>query len=284
VAVCSNCGKSIGFLRRLTGGGLCPDCEKQKRDERDRARSDYQGALNRLASGELQPAQAASLLEAAGPRADLSESERASLKAGAFRGYTDTILADDILSEDEEQTFEQTADALGIDQDAMGAQFRDVMDRLVIARVNDGRLPEVEPSFMTKRSEVVHAEVPASLLKEVTIRERHGGYRYGGFSFRVAKGVRFNTGQAFPPRTAMRQEIQQEDTGILAITSLRCMFIGQGGTTVEMPYTKLVNLGLFSDAIQFHLSNRKRAPLFALGSNIEPVAAVINAAAQHSQD
>jgi hypothetical protein len=139
----------------------------------------------------------------------------------------------------------------------MGAQFRDVMDRLLVARVNDGRLPVVpNPTIMTKRGEVVHGEVPAALLKTVTVREQHGSYGYQGVSFRIAKGVRYSTGVGRKPRVTTHQEIQTEDTGMLVITSQRVVFVGQGGTTIEMPYSKLVNLTLYTDGLDFHLSMR----------------------------
>jgi hypothetical protein len=285
VAVCAHCGKQIGFFRRLIGGGLCPECEKQRSEAREQARAEYRAALDRLARGQLQPAEAVPLLETAGPNADLSASEQVSLKAEAFRGYADTILSDDILSTDEEETFEQTADALGIDENAMGSQFRDVMDRLMVARVNDGRLPEVSaPSIMTKRGEVVHAEVPASLLKTVTVREQRGGYGYQGVSFRIAKGVRYSTGVGRKPRVTTHTEVQVDDSGILVITSQRIVFIGQGGTTLEMPYPKLVNMTVYTDGLDFHLSNRKKAPTFQFGASPDVAAALINAAAQAAQD
>jgi hypothetical protein len=61
------------------------------------------------------------------------------------------------------------------------------------------------------------------------------------------------------------------------------VFVGQGGTTLEMPYSKLVQMSLFTDGIDFHLSNRKKAPTFQLGANPDAVAAVVNAAAQKAQ-
>jgi hypothetical protein len=47
--------------------------------------------------------------------------------------------------------------------------------------------------------------------------------------------------------------------------------------TIEMPYTKLLNVTVFSDGIQFHQSNRQTAPLFRV-PNGEVVAAIVHAA------
>jgi hypothetical protein len=70
--------------------------------------------------------------------------------------------------------------------------------------------------------------------------------------------------------------MQVADSGTLSISSQRAVFIG-ARKTIEMPYTKLVNLSVFSDGIQFHLSNRQTAPLFRLQGG-EVVAAAVNAA------
>ncbi len=58
------------------------------------------------------------------------------------------------------------------------------------------------------------------------------------------------------------------------------MFIG-AKKTVEMPYSKLASLGVFTDGVQFHQSNRQTAPLFKVPDG-EAVAAVVNAAARRA--
>jgi hypothetical protein len=50
--------------------------------------------------------------------------------------------------------------------------------------------------------------------------------------------------------------------------------------TLDMPLPKLVNLNVFSDGVQFHMSNRVNAPLFQISEGSEIVAAIVNAAAQ----
>jgi hypothetical protein len=68
---------------------------------------------------------------------------------------------------------------------------------------------------------------------------------------------------------------------MLAVTNKRALYV-VSGETVEMPYSKLVNLTVSSDGILFHLSNRVNAPLFAIKSGSDVVAAVVNAAVQTS--
>jgi hypothetical protein len=50
-----------------------------------------------------------------------------------------------------------------------------------------------------------------------------------------------------------------------------------------MPYAKLVNLTVYGDGIQFHLSNRVNAPLFKIMHGSDIVAAIVNMAAQQAE-
>jgi hypothetical protein len=76
-------------------------------------------------------------------------------------------------------------------------------------------------------------------------------------------------------------KLQVADTGVLAITNKRAVYTGSR-KTVDMPYSKLENLTVYSDGIVVHLSNRVNAPLFAIKSGGDVVAAVVNAAAQRT--
>src|SRR5207249_55925 len=71
-----------------------------------------------------------------GPAA-LSGRERERLGGQALRAYADRVLADDVLSDAEEQAFLGVCDAVGLDDQAWTTKYRDIMFRLVIAKVND---------------------------------------------------------------------------------------------------------------------------------------------------
>lgn len=207
----------------------------------------------------------------------LSDKERRTLGDAAFERYAEVVLADDILSEAEEDALTDLADALGVDQEALRTRHKPVLNRLVVARVNDDRLPVIdEPVLMVKKDEVVHLETQAVLLKEVAQREYRGGY--SGVSFRVAKGVRFHTGGFRGHSVVVGTKLQPADSGVLSVSSRRAVFLG-ANTTIEFAYPKLVNLEVFNDGIRFHVSNRQTAHLFRLESG-EVVAATINAAMQ----
>jgi len=50
-----------------------------------------------------------------------------------------------------------------------------------------------------------------------------------------------------------------------------------------MQYSKLDNITVYTDGIQFHMSNRVNAPLFTMQQGADIVAALVNAAAQKAQ-
>ena len=104
-------------------------------------------------------------------------------KKTALTRYADQVLEDDILSEDEERAFLDHATSLGVES---LAKYPEVLNRLLIARVNDGRLPTIQdPHLLAKPDEEVHLETDAILMKEVTVRE----WRGSGFSFPITKGM-----------------------------------------------------------------------------------------------
>jgi hypothetical protein len=281
-ATCSNCGKELGFFRRLTGGtgAQCADCTARQKEAQQKAQQDYRSLVASLSDGASLP-EALPRIKQLEANAGFSTHELQEINATALRSYAETALADDLLTADEEHAFSDVAKALGYDQDAIETQHRDLLKRMVVAKVNDGRLDEIDdPHLMTKRSEVVHAEVPAGLLKEVVKREMRAGY--GGVSFRVAKGVRFHAGGARGHSVVTGTEVQVADWGVLSVSSKRVVFAGER-STIEIPYTKLVALNVFEDGVQLNASNRKNAPVFRLDT-AEAIAATINAAAQRIEE
>jgi hypothetical protein len=77
-------------------------------------------------------------------------------------------------------------------------------------------------------------------------------------------------------------ELQVDDEGPLVITSKRAVFRGARHAT-EVPWSRLLGLNVFDDGIQFHISNRKSAPLFRV-ENGNLVAAAVNAVVQANLD
>ena len=189
------------------------------------------------------------------------------------------MTADGRLSEEREDAFVELMGALGMDEQALEAQHPGFVGQVVMGRLKDGRLPVADsPRLMARRGEVVHLEVPATLLKEVVDREYRGGYR--GVSFRIAKGVSYRVGGVRGRSVVTGSHLEPADHGVLSISSSRAVFLGNA-RSMEFPYAKLLNLEVFTDGIRLHSSNRQAAPLFRVtGVSGDVVAATLNAAVQ----
>jgi hypothetical protein len=253
---------------------------QEEKQQIDAARSEYDAFIASAAAGE--PDQIRALAVEFGRKpglAALSQRERQKRGGAAFRTYAENVLADDYLTVDEEMAFTEVAEALDVKQEDLETTFRDVLRRMVIARANDGRLGAIAaPQLMVKKNEVVHLETAAALMKEVTLREWRGGS--SGFSFPIVKGVRYRTGSTRGRSVVVGTEMQVEDTGIFAVTSQRLAYMGTR-KTMEVLYTKLMNIDVFTDGVRVHASNRQKAPLFRLEDGMgDVVAATINAAMQ----
>ena len=51
---------------------------------------------------------------------------------------------------------------------------------------------------------------------------------------------------------------------------------------MEMPLSKLVNITLFTDGVQLHMSNRVNAPLFLVGNMAQVVGAAVAKAVERA--
>ena len=196
-----------------------------------------------------------------------------------FRAHVEQALDDDILSATEEADLFAWAETQGI-TDRDWPKFRDLLDRMLIASVNDGRLPDItsQATIVLKPGERAHYVVTASLMKEVTLREFRGGSH--GFSFPIVKGVRFRTGSFRGKSVVVGTQMQVADQGGCWVTSLRVVFTGQR-KTLDLPYAKLANLNVFTDGVSFNMTNRQTVPLLKVPSG-QVVAAIVNAAAQRA--
>lgn len=249
------------------------------RNEKRDAQSVYRSAVLALSSTDDVMTAIATLPSDAA----LSRSDVQRVNDDAFRRLSERFLDGDILTEDEERELMAASESLGIKQERLDAEFKDILYRLVVSKVNDGRMPILQRSdarIVLKRNEVAHATMFVSLMKEQTLREYRGGY--SGFSFQVVKGVRYHTGTTRGHSVVVGTQIITEDTGVLTITSSRAVFTGSR-KNLEFAYPKLLQVQVFTDGIRLAVSNRQQPSLFKLDSG-DVAAAIINAAAQKMLD
>lgn len=265
MATCANCGRSLGFLGGLKGQRLCKSCSEVAERARTTAEQEYNATLLELISSPAPVADIQSRLPVLAQQAGLSDETRQALHLETCRYYMGHALEDDHLTQQEETRLKDIAEALGIDQDTFNEEFDDLLPQLIVAKVNDGRLPVLsDPKIVLKKGEVAHMSTEAVILKEVAVRQsRHGLW----------------TG----PSVVVGYRSEIEDVGLLTVTSQRVVYAGDR-KTIEMPFSKLVSLNVVEDSVRFNMSNRKNAPSFEVTSGRgHVIAAIVNAAAQQGE-
>lgn len=199
------------------------------------------------------------------------------LNVDTFEVLAEAALADDLLSVAEEHSLLNAATALGVDSTRLASGFPDILDRLAVTRVNDGRIPTLDDGPLPlKRGETAHAIVAGQLLKEVAVREYRGGY--SGFSFQIVKGVRYHVGSTRDRSVVVGTQVEVADTGLLEVTSHRAVFLGSK-RSLEFAYPKLLDITPYSDGIRLAVSNRQTPSVFKIPHGSQAVAAIITAAA-----
>jgi len=128
-------------------------------------------------------------------------------------------------------------------------------------------------SFILKQNEVplfgTKAEVIEERKRRVTQRTTSGGRRnYGGFSFRVAKGIYYHTGSSAPasPRQTTVQsseytELVAADNGDFLVTNQRILFKGNRSRGIAILKNKLAAIDIDPDqgALMIIQENKKPA-------------------------
>jgi hypothetical protein len=223
-AICSTCGAHLGMGRRLTGATRCEGCEDAARRAQEAARQATEARATRILY--------------------------------LVQGY----IEDEQLSEQEESGLIAAAHAEGMTQAEFNSIINPYTHQMLIARFNAGRIaPLASCAIFLKAGERAALEVDAQLLKEVVDREMQGGSH--GYSFHIAKGVTYRTGQFRAKSVVVGSHLEAADTGTLTVTTQRAVFKGLRHT-VEADLKKLVGVNLFDDGIQLHVSNRKNASQF----------------------
>src|SRR4051794_30723464 len=282
--VCPECGKNVRQPRD-PGEFLCPDCghpgpfaspdQKGAWEAKQSGLARYQEILGQIvAGGDIQTL--TPQLNTAAAAGGLVDPDTRAYRVGALTNLATSATADDLLTPNESERLEALASTFALRWEDLP---RELVSKISVSAINGGILPEVaQPHVLAKKGETVHLERSASLMREVAVRQYQGGYQ--GFSFPIGKtGVRYRVGGAKGHSVQVGTQLQVADTGILAVTNKRAVYLGTR-KTVDMQYSKLDNITVYTDGIQFHMSNRVNAPLFTMQQGADIVAALVNAAAQ----
>jgi hypothetical protein len=132
---------------------------------------------------------------------------------------------------------------------------------LLIRLIEGGELPQLPPEtcqLNLQEEELAHVKFNASLLEERTIRS---GYRggYSGFSFRIAKGVRWHIGGSAGGFTSEKAYTPVSE-GFLYLTNQRIAFLGRP-KSLAFPWKKVLGVNPYQDGILVYV-NRAKCPFF----------------------
>jgi hypothetical protein len=267
---------------------LCPHCgqpgpfasvdQASRFSERESARAAYTELLAAITTGPTGMSDGSELAKVR-DTARFTAAELEAMNLDAVRPAVATAVADDLITPEERSHLDDLLSTLGVSWDDVRRSDPELYEHAFVSSINGGQLPQVaSPHILQKLGEIVHYECEAILMREVAVRQYQGGY--SGFSFPIGKtGIRYKVGGSRGHSAQVGTQVQVADSGVLSITNKRAVYTGSR-KTVDMPYTKLVNLSVYRDGIQFHLSNRVNAPLFKMSAGSDIVAAIVNMAAQ----
>jgi hypothetical protein len=242
------------------------------------AAKNYRNLLAATAQGKTDLVRARKRLDELAHEAKLSAQTQLLLLTDTANGVLDRLLADS-LPEARESEIVSILDSIGVNNDFLrdhATAFADFVVRIAVARANAGRLEILrDHGIVLKDDEVAHLQVRASLMKEVRRTTR----TYGGFSFRLAKGIYYHVGSSSVG--SVSTSLEEADSGTLTVTSRRVIYTGQRQSR-EMLHSKIMAVNTYDDGIEFNLSNRQNAPLFRLQKGFgHMLAATLNAAMHH---
>lgn len=279
MANCVDCNASVGIFDRLRGRDLCSDCSQRRADAREKALVEYEQLLRAVANPNVDIGTVGEQFTRVIVHTGLSDDDVRQTQIDAFCNYAQAALIDDSLTVDEEARLFDIAELFGLaleDDDVTAAlNALTLWPRLMVARANDGRLFERDDAPVALRNgEAAYFHMFAELLKRQAVKEWQSAS--AGVSFRVAKGVRFSTGQSRGRMVTIGSTLAAVDHGTLVATNRRIVFLGED-RSIEILLPRIISLELFNDAVRIHASGRAAPPLFRMPEGYANVfAATVN--------
>jgi hypothetical protein len=246
------------------------------RRRHNRARELYQHHLeDALVDGVLTEGEADEL---AGLRQDhaLSEAEVRMVALTIYRRALHNAMADSRITTEEEATLRRLQKLLGLGDADLRDDRRQMQRVHLLAKIERGELPRVDPPVVLDSGEICHWVVQARLAQKLTIP---GPARppFASLQFQVNDGAPFHVdGERSPLRD--NEEILPLDMGMLLVTSRRILFRGaRRGAT--LPHVKLEGIELFEDGLRLEAAANEPSLLFLL-DDAELSAAILLSAAR----
>jgi hypothetical protein len=240
---CASCGRRATLWMRLSQRDRCSSCRASDQAGLENRRAVFLGVLTALEP--LTPVTERQQLVLAGtsPR-DVGDGWHRRYSMSALRYMIDACLADERLTEPEEEWLRGVAGLLGVDLDRIARDDRSLFDHMALARVADGRMPNVRSGGIALgRREVCHLASDAELIA----RGPEGTAPRGGSP--VWRGVPLRFDDVSKIAVRLPANARALDRGTIAVTSRRIVFRGKRGV-IEIQHGTIAGFTLFADGLR----------------------------------
>jgi len=253
---CKRCGK---FSLSALFASLCPACQEIKKAEDEKldneqtaeAQKCYDEMNGLLRSNALKLNTIPSIMERC------PQPKRQEVAEGFLKTVCDYSVSQHprMFTKEEYATIDKLAEILDVDdnkKEVIVLVFENIIQKKL---AESGELPVLDVPIPLNKKEVAHFHYKkyAEFLQErVTGRSYEGGSQ--GFSFRIAKGVRYNVG-AHRGRLITETDIVLIDTGSIIITSDRFCFSGPK-KAFSFKLNKLLNISSYADGISLVVDSK----------------------------
>ena len=164
------------------------------------------------------------------------------------------MLTDTRVTDEEDTHLREMAANLGVTM-THGAETQRLYDRCrLLAQIEAGRLPAINPGITLQRGETCHASLACTHNE---IRKQTTSYRYSGptASVKIIGPIRWRFGQVSVQRIS-RDVMTQLDSGTLYVTNKRLLFDGaQNSKSIALK--KIIRFTVFSDGIKIEKDTGK---------------------------
>jgi hypothetical protein len=180
-------------------------------------------------------------------------------------------VADHRLTADEEQRLAKMGENLGVQITHDADTHRKIERFRLLAKIENGELPVINPGVILKRGEQCHASFTCALheLRTVTKAVRYHG---PSGSIRIMKGLSYRYGQVNVNRVTS-EELRQIDSGTLLITNKRLLFNGSNKNS-QILLKRIIHFTLYRDALQIE-KDSGRDQFYKGEGDIELIGAVL---------
>lgn len=192
----------------------------------------------------------------------------------------DSATADRRLTEEEDQRLADIAANLGVTLTHSDETKRAIERFPLLARIENGQIPEIPAPILLQRSEQCFAQFPSRLHEKRSVTKRVG-YSGPSGSIRIMKGLRWRYGYVNVHRVTT-EELRQIDTGTLYVTNKRLLFNGQS-KNVSVPLKKVIQFTLYRDGVQIE-KDTGRDQYFLGEGDLELLGAVLESALRNFRD